>query len=105
MSATCCRVVISLKLSCSSSFEHQVEYDTELSHFTLVIIAVSAEELTFLYALSHFDFIYFHAYVLNKNYRILRINATAVYNCCRFPSENYNSNEIYYFEFQTLETS
>ena len=24
-----------------------VEYDTELSHFTLVIIAVSAEELTF----------------------------------------------------------
>ena len=43
----CCRVVISLKLSCSRSFEKQVEYDTELSHFTLVIIAVSAEELTF----------------------------------------------------------
>ena len=36
-----------------------VEYDTELGHFTLVIIAVSAEELTFLYVLSHFDFIYF----------------------------------------------
>ena len=36
-----------------------MEYETELSQFTLVIIAVSAEELTFLYVLSHFDFIYF----------------------------------------------
>ena len=27
-----------------------------LSNFTLVIITVSAKELTFLYALSHFDF-------------------------------------------------
>ena len=65
-----------------------MEYDTELSHFTIVIIAESAKELTFLYALSHFDFIYIHAYVINKDYRILRINATAIYNRCCFPSEN-----------------
>ena len=47
-----CRVVILLKLSCSCSFEHQVENDTERIHFTLVLIAVFAEELTFLYALA-----------------------------------------------------
>ena len=55
------------------SFEHQVEYDTELSHFTLVIIAVSAKKTHFLYALSHFDFMYFHAYVINKGLQLLII--------------------------------
>ena len=32
----CCRVVISLKLSCSRSFEHQVEYDNNLSHHSSI---------------------------------------------------------------------
>ena len=32
----CCQVVISLKLYCLRSFEHQVEYDTELSHHSSI---------------------------------------------------------------------
>ena len=50
-----------------------MEYDTELCHFTLVIIAESAKELTFLYALSHVDFIYIHTYVINKGLQLLII--------------------------------
>ena len=68
----CLRVVISLKLSCFRSFEHQLEYDTELSNFTLVTIAVSAKELTFLYAISHFDYL-LSAYVINKRPQLMII--------------------------------
>ena len=42
-----CSSTVALKLSCSRSFEHQVEYDTELSHFALVIITVSVKECSF----------------------------------------------------------
>ena len=100
----CCRVIISLKLSCSCSFEHQVEYDTELSHFTLVIIAISAEEPTFLYALSHLSRLRH-----NKGLQLLIIGFYGYRYCslnrCRFLRENYNSKEIYCFEFKTPETS